>query len=100
MTSIPKAYFFDQKLDHFDHQDMRTWKQRYFVNDTYWQPGGPIFLQIGGEGAISPLYVLTMEYVEYAKASFPSSNMPSSSDRHIIVIASSDRHIIVIASMV
>ena len=34
-----------EELDHFNAQDDRTWQQRYWVNDTFWNPslGGPIF---------------------------------------------------------
>jgi len=51
--------WFTQEVDHFNAQDDRTWQQRYFVNDTFWNPslGGPIFLMVGGEGAISAGYV-------------------------------------------
>eukprot|EP01103_Thecamoeba_quadrilineata_P010216 TRINITY_DN2135_c0_g3_i1.p1 TRINITY_DN2135_c0_g3~~TRINITY_DN2135_c0_g3_i1.p1 ORF type:complete len:502 (-),score=81.08 TRINITY_DN2135_c0_g3_i1:13-1497(-) len=66
--TMPKAQFFDQVLDHFDHQNSQTWKQRYFVNDTFWSgPTGPIFFQIGGEGAINAGYVVTLEMAVYAQ---------------------------------
>jgi len=48
----PTALWFQQELDHFDAQNQGTWKQRYYVNNTFWQKGGPIFVNIGGEGAI------------------------------------------------
>jgi len=63
---MPPAMWFTQELDHLDHQSNATWQQRYYVNDTFYVPGGPIFFQIGGEAAISPLYVLVLEYVNYA----------------------------------
>jgi len=63
----PATQWFDQKLDHFNHQDTRTWKQRYFVNDSFWQPGNPIFVEIGGEGAISSYDVVFFQEVLYAK---------------------------------
>jgi len=28
--------WFTQKLDHYDPADTRTWKQRYYINSTYW----------------------------------------------------------------
>jgi hypothetical protein len=31
----------------------RTFKQRYYINDQYYQAGGPIFLYINGEGPVS-----------------------------------------------
>jgi len=59
--------WFTQQLDHFNWQDKRTWQQRYFVNDDSYTKGGPIFVQIGGEGAISEGYVTFFEYTNYAK---------------------------------
>ncbi|PRP86137.1 hypothetical protein PROFUN_03124 [Planoprotostelium fungivorum] len=47
------ARWFEQELDHFSPQDQGTWKQRYFVNETYYKAGGPFFINVGGEGAIS-----------------------------------------------
>jgi len=34
-NKAPPAQWFDQELDHFNAQDQRMWKQRYFVNDTF-----------------------------------------------------------------
>jgi hypothetical protein len=48
-----QAQWFTQLLDHFNPQDSRTWQQKFYVNDTFFVPGGPIFFQIGGEGPIS-----------------------------------------------
>ncbi|KAI0403520.1 peptidase S28 [Xylaria palmicola] len=52
------AYYFDQAIDHFPHSSRYvphakgTFKQRYFVETAYYKPGGPVFLYLGGEGAI------------------------------------------------
>ena len=46
--------WYQQTLDHFDPTNGKTFQQRYFLNRQYFKPGGPLFLQIGGEGAISP----------------------------------------------
>jgi hypothetical protein len=49
------AYTFDQPIDHFQTSPRyapntnATFKQRYWFDDTYYKPGGPIFLYIGGE---------------------------------------------------
>ncbi|KAJ3273484.1 hypothetical protein HDV01_004404 [Terramyces sp. JEL0728] len=48
---------FTQLRDHFNPSDTTTWMQNYFVNDDYYQKGGPIFLQIGGEAAIDTTYL-------------------------------------------
>ena len=43
------------QIDHFPHSgryaphDAGTFKQRYFFEDKYYKPGGPVFLYIGGE---------------------------------------------------
>jgi serine protease 16 len=45
--------FFDQRLDHFNRALDTTFKQRYFINDTFWKgadSGAPVFLCVGGEG--------------------------------------------------
>lgn len=39
-----------QKLDHQDLTSTVTWQQKYYVNDTWYQPGGPVFYVLGGEG--------------------------------------------------
>ena len=55
----PEQWFEEQVLDHFNPNDTRTWKQRYFVNGTHWeQKGGPVFLMLGGEGPASPAWLV------------------------------------------
>lgn len=45
-----KIGYFTQKLDHFNYQDWRTYDQRYFINDKYWdKENGPVFVYICGE---------------------------------------------------
>lgn len=36
-----------QRLDHFDPRNQATWQQRYWTNDTYYRPGGPVFRTCG-----------------------------------------------------
>eukprot|EP01101_Sappina_pedata_P003571 TRINITY_DN1431_c0_g1_i1.p1 TRINITY_DN1431_c0_g1~~TRINITY_DN1431_c0_g1_i1.p1 ORF type:complete len:485 (-),score=196.03 TRINITY_DN1431_c0_g1_i1:96-1550(-) len=61
--------WFTQRLDHFNAQDQRVWKQRYFVNEANYKAGSnaPIFFQIGGEGAISTGYVTSFMMSTYAQ---------------------------------
>ncbi|XP_039286924.1 putative serine protease K12H4.7 [Nilaparvata lugens] len=56
-----KAQWFDQKLDHFDKSNTKTWKQRYYYNADWFlaqngtDSGGdqlPLFIKIGGEAGI------------------------------------------------
>jgi len=45
-----KQFWFDQILDHYDYKTTKTWKQRYFVIDSYFNPSvGPVILFICGE---------------------------------------------------
>lgn len=41
--------------------------QRYFLRDDFYKPGGPIFLMIGGEGAISSKWMHEGMWIQYAK---------------------------------
>jgi hypothetical protein len=49
------AYTFDQLIDHFQDSPRyapntnETFTQRYYFDNTYYKPGGPVFLYIGGE---------------------------------------------------
>uniref|UniRef100_A0A2C9K4W9 Serine protease K12H4.7 n=1 Tax=Biomphalaria glabrata TaxID=6526 RepID=A0A2C9K4W9_BIOGL len=64
---LPPEQWFIQKLDHFNGADSRVWKQRYFVNETYYKPGGPIFIQIGGEGTADPIWMVEGSWIKYAR---------------------------------
>lgn len=45
-------YNVSMPIDHFNTSDNRTFNNRYFVNDTYYQEGGPVFWYDYGEGGI------------------------------------------------
>jgi 50S ribosomal subunit-associated GTPase HflX len=46
---------FTNKIDHFDESDNRTYTQRYFMNDQFWdKENGPVFLWICGEARCKP----------------------------------------------
>ncbi|CAG0915734.1 unnamed protein product [Notodromas monacha] len=64
---LPEARYVTQKVDNFNAVDVSTWKQRYFVNDTFFKPGGPIFLMIGGEGPANPIWSVVGTWVKYAE---------------------------------
>ncbi|KAM9249327.1 putative serine protease K12H4.7 [Dugong dugon] len=49
----PTDDLFWQKFDHFSKKSSQLWRQRYFVNDAFYKPGGPVFLMIGGSGIAS-----------------------------------------------
>lgn len=46
----PSEVRFTQRLDHFDRQVTKTWQQRSFQNDTFFNGSGPVFICVGGEG--------------------------------------------------
>ncbi|KAJ1484340.1 serine carboxypeptidase S28-domain-containing protein [Baffinella frigidus] len=55
-----EQWFSQQRLDHFDGGDTRVWSQRCFSNFTFYKPGGPVFMCVGGEGpALDPSVVVT-----------------------------------------
>ena len=59
-TPTPPPQWVDQKLDHLNTaHGSKTWKQRYFVNSTWWdKQNGPVFLMLGGEGPANPAWIV------------------------------------------
>lgn len=55
-----KELYYEQKLDHFNVGDTRTYQERYLVNDDYWNKyspnPGPILLYTGNEADITVFY--------------------------------------------
>eukprot|EP00768_Dysnectes_brevis_P008877 gnl/Dysnectes_brevis/83_a102_6878.p1 GENE.gnl/Dysnectes_brevis/83_a102_6878~~gnl/Dysnectes_brevis/83_a102_6878.p1 ORF type:complete len:463 (+),score=143.96 gnl/Dysnectes_brevis/83_a102_6878:133-1521(+) len=49
-----ELWFTNQFVNHMDNLDLRTWSQRYYLNDEFYVEGGPIILFIGGEGDLHP----------------------------------------------
>lgn len=66
-VQTPPEQWFTQKLDHYKPTDSRTWQQRYYTNDAYYRPGGPVFLMIGGEGPIGVGWMLYGNWIELAQ---------------------------------
>ncbi|ORX96487.1 peptidase S28 [Basidiobolus meristosporus CBS 931.73] len=52
-SALPE-HWFDQQVDHFS-KNTTVFQQRYFLNTTYFKPGGPVFLYSPGEGAARPV---------------------------------------------
>lgn len=64
----PPAHYVTQHLDHFNVANFnRTWQQRYWVNASFYKPGGPVFILVGGEGAESRYDVVYGEHVSLAQ---------------------------------
>ncbi|BFZ06100.1 hypothetical protein BsWGS_09139 [Bradybaena similaris] len=64
---LPPEQWYWQKLDHFNGATGRYWQQRYFTNSTFYKPGGPLFVQIGGEGAADPIWLVEGAWINYAQ---------------------------------
>lgn len=70
-TPAPSLFFEDQIVDHEDLHDGRRWKQRYYTFDQHFRgPGSPIFVILGGEGAIEPETGLMYPFVTNHLAPF------------------------------
>lgn len=50
-TASVSGYFYEQSIDQtlipIDQFDRRTWQNRFFIDDSYYTPGGPLFLSTG-----------------------------------------------------
>ncbi|XP_063919924.1 putative serine protease K12H4.7 [Zophobas morio] len=68
VRDIPEQWF-TQSLDHFNPTDERTWQQRYFSNDQYFDStaGGPVFIMIGGEGEASVSWMTRGSWIDDAE---------------------------------
>ncbi|KAG7159003.1 serine protease-like 1, partial [Homarus americanus] len=66
-SHLPPAQWFTQVLDHSEPADTRTWQQKYYTNDSFYKPGGPVFLMICGEGPADPWWVVGAYWVNYAR---------------------------------
>lgn len=54
-------------LNHFDLFDNRTWKMRYLVNERFYKPGGPLFIEVGGEWKIDGTNLIVGTFAQLAK---------------------------------
>jgi Serine carboxypeptidase S28 len=51
-SSGPLKLTVDLPIDHFNTQDTRTFQNRYWMNDTFYEKGGPVFLYDAGEAIV------------------------------------------------
>ncbi|XP_006861990.1 PREDICTED: putative serine protease K12H4.7-like [Chrysochloris asiatica] len=64
----PHDGWFRQRLDHFTQQRFLFWQQRYLINDTFYRPGGPVFLMLVGEKALNRIMLLKKyAWITYAE---------------------------------
>lgn len=56
---VVEEKWIEQRLNHFDPQEDRTWEMRYLENSHYLQDGGPIFINVGGEWTVSDGWLRT-----------------------------------------
>ncbi|XP_014356506.2 putative serine protease K12H4.7 [Papilio machaon] len=66
-TPTHETRWLEQKLDHFDEKENRTWNMRYFKRNDLWRPNGPVILFIGGESEASPGFLYGGMAYELAK---------------------------------
>lgn len=72
-SSGPPALFtIDMPIDHFNPSDHRTYKNRYWVNDSYYEPGGPVFLFDTGEYGVTNFMVTSFLAEEMGPSSLMS----------------------------
>ncbi|XP_035772896.1 putative serine protease K12H4.7 [Anopheles albimanus] len=48
---------FRTRVDHFDPQNRDTFEFSYFSNDEFYQPGGPIYIFVGGNFQLTSYYI-------------------------------------------
>ena len=51
------GYTMDLPVDHFNSSDHRLFQNRFWVNDEYYKPGGPVIVFDVGEGTATPAIV-------------------------------------------
>ncbi|XP_055641290.1 putative serine protease K12H4.7 [Toxorhynchites rutilus septentrionalis] len=51
------AHTFRTRVDHFNPQNRETFNFGYYSNDEYYQPGGPIFIYVGGNWPVSNFFI-------------------------------------------
>ncbi|XP_054156708.1 putative serine protease K12H4.7 [Oppia nitens] len=66
VNTLPEKWF-DQRVDHFNTSDTRTFKQRYFINNKYYKTGGPVFLYLDGESEAMDFIITDGAVAKYAE---------------------------------
>ena len=66
----PAEMWFDQRFDHFGPTSAgNTWKQRYWVDESFYNPQlpGPLFVQLGEEAEASAGMASSMAMASYGQ---------------------------------
>ncbi|KAI9209514.1 peptidase S28 [Polychytrium aggregatum] len=66
-VSSPSQWIY-QPLDHFDPTNRQTLRQKYYVNNQFYQPGGPVWFYIGGESALTAELAISALDLHYVMA--------------------------------
>lgn len=61
-TPLMCLFFYFLNVSHFVVPS-----QRYFINEAFYRPGGPVFLMIGGEGPANPAWMKDGTWLTYAE---------------------------------
>ncbi|KAI0467796.1 peptidase S28 [Xylaria cf. heliscus] len=75
-TRSRPAYYFDQTINHFPQHtpyipgSKGTFKQRYFVETSYYKCGGPVFLYLAGENPIDGNTYLDLSLIQQLAKQF------------------------------
>lgn len=64
---ILQERWFKQPLNHFDNSDTRTFQTRYFEDSGHYSNGGPVILEVGGEGHVDPNVLRQGQSYEFSK---------------------------------
>ena len=68
-SCVYETKWFDQNIDHFTFVNNATFKQRYLINKSHWEPGSVIFLYCGNEADIE-YFAKTMGLLREAAPEF------------------------------
>ncbi|CAG9772228.1 unnamed protein product [Ceutorhynchus assimilis] len=68
-TRISANLYFEQKIDHFNPIDTRTYQQRYHINEDYYNETvkNHVFLMLGGEGEATETWLNYGSWLDTAK---------------------------------
>jgi hypothetical protein len=54
--AVVPSYNFSMPIDHFNASDTRTFNNRFWINDTFYKPGGPVVFYDFGEAGVDDGY--------------------------------------------